>query len=161
MSLLIPPMVALAALIQVPTPSPIKKESPVPTHIHGTFDVKVTPQPAGDPAGPWVPGRMALDKRFHGELEATSQGEMLAVRTEVKGSAGYVAIERVTGALKGRKGTFLLQHSGLMDRGEGRLAIAVVPDSGTEALKGLAGRMDIVIKDGQHYYDFEFTLPGL
>jgi hypothetical protein len=102
---------------------------------------------------------MALDKQFHGALEATSQGEMLAARTEEKGSAGYVAIERVSGSLQGCKGTFLLQHSGIMDRGEGQLSIVVIPDSGTGELHGLRGRMDIIITDGKHEYELEYTLP--
>lgn len=127
--------------------------------IRGAFDVKLTPQPPADPDGPWAPGRMALDKQFHGALAATSQGEMLAARTEEKGSAGYVAIERVSGTLQGRQGTFFLQHSGIMDRGEGQLSIVVIPDSGTGELTGLRGRMDIIITDGKHEYEFEYTLP--
>lgn len=128
------------------------------TRIRGPFDVKLTPLPASAPSEAWAPGRMAIDKQFHGPLEATSQGEMLAARTE-QGSAGYVAIERVSGTLEGRAGTFILQHSGIMDRGEGQLTITVVPDSGTDALAGLAGRMDIVITEGKHEYELEYTLP--
>lgn len=119
----------------------------------------LTPLPGADPDGPWAPSRMALDKRFHGALQATSQGQMLAVRTEEQGSAGYVAIERVTGTLDGREGSFVLQHSGLMDRGEKQLTIAVVPGSGTGALAGLRGTMDIIITDGKHEYDFAYALP--
>jgi hypothetical protein len=102
---------------------------------------------------------MTLDKRFHGDLEGTSQGEMLAAMTAVKGSAGYVAIERVTGTLRGRKGTFALQHTGIMNRGTPSLTITVVPDSGTEQLTGLSGTMAIIITaDGKHSYEFDYTL---
>ena len=126
-------------------------------HARGTFDVKLTPQPADSGA---VPGRMSLDKRFHGDLEGTSQGQMLAATTAVEGSAGYVAIERVSGTLEGRQGSFVLQHSGTMDRGTPRLSVTVVPDSGTEGLAGLQGRMAITIEGGKHFYDFEYSLPA-
>jgi len=121
--------------------------------------VKITPQPPAEPDGRWAPGHMVLDKRFHGRLDATSQGTMLAVRTEEQGSAGYVALERLTGTLDGREGSFVLQHSGIMDRGTARLTITVVPGTGTDALAGLRGTMEIVITDGKHEYDFEYSLP--
>ena len=109
-------------------------------------------------------GRMSIDKQFHGDLEATSQGEMLTAMGTVKGSAGYVAMERVTGTLHGRRGTFALQHSSTMTRGTPLQNIAVVPDSGTGELAGLEGSMTIVIDDheGQrrHFYQFEFSLPA-
>jgi len=126
-------------------------------HATGSFDVKIVPQAdAGDGVG-----RMTLDKRFHGELEAVSRGQMLAVMGKVEGSAGYVALERVEGSLGGRKGTFALQHSGTMHRGAPSLSITVVPDSGTEDLAGLTGKMDIRIEpDGKHFYDFEYTVGG-
>lgn len=127
--------------------------------IRGPFDVTLTPLPPADPDGPWTPSRMALDKRFHGALQATSQGQMLAARTEEQGSAGYVAIERVSGTLDGRGGTFVLQHSGIMDRGQKQLTVTVVPGSGTGALAGLRGTMDIIITEGKHEYDFEYSLP--
>jgi hypothetical protein len=101
---------------------------------------------------------MSIDKQFHGDLEATSRGEMLTAGTDVPGSAGYVAMERVTGRLHGRSGAFLLQHSGTMTRGAPQLAITVVPDSGTGELAGLGGRMAITITDGRHSYDFDYTL---
>ena len=101
---------------------------------------------------------MSLDKQFHGDLDATSKGEMLAANTEVKGSAGYVAMERVTGKLHGRSGTFVLQHNGTMNRGSPQLSVTVVPDSGTDQLKGLVGKMAIKIEGGKHFYDFEYTL---
>lgn len=121
--------------------------------------MKITPQPPAEPEGRWAPGQMVLDKQFHGALEGTSQGVMLAVRTEEEGSAGYVAIERVSGVLDGRQGTFVLQHSGVMDRGEKRLVIDVIPGTGTGALAGLRGTMDIIITDGKHEYEFEWSLP--
>lgn len=127
----------------------------------GPFDVKVNPQPAynTDPAS--LLGRMSLDKQFHGDLEATSKGEMLTAMSAVKGSAGYVAIERVTGTLKGRNGSFALQHSGTMARGAQQLVITVVPDSGDGDLQGLEGKMSIEIADGKHSYVLEYLLPEI
>jgi hypothetical protein len=130
------------------------------TQARGTFEVKLTPQPPEASAGAAPIGRMLLDKQFHGDLEATSQGQMLAAGTEVKGSAGYVALERVTGTLHGRSGTFVLQHTGTMNRGTPQLTITVVPDSGTGGLTGLAGSLTIEIADGKHSYGFEYTLGG-
>jgi hypothetical protein len=127
-------------------------------HARGPFEVKLTPQ-ATDSGSEGTPlGRMSLDKQFRGDLEATSKGEMLSAGTPVKGSAGYVAIERVSGTLRGRAGTFVLQHSGTMTRGVPHLTITVVPDSGTGQLTGLAGAMAIQIVDGKHSYEFEYTL---
>lgn len=123
----------------------------------GPFEVKLTPQPPDKDA---VLGRITLDKSFHGDLEATSKGQMLAYSSSIKGSAGYVAMEHVTGTLGGRKGTFVLQHSGIMTRGNGQLTITVVPDSGTERLVGLSGTMRIDIADGKHSYVFDYTVPG-
>jgi hypothetical protein len=123
----------------------------------GTFDVKLTPQTsAGESASI---GRMTIDKQFHGDLAGTSKGEMLAVSTSVEGSAGYVAMEQVSGTLDGRSGTFALQHSATMTRGVPQLSITVVPDSGTDQLVGLSGRMSIQIAGGKHSYGFEYTLP--
>ena len=119
----------------------------------GTFDVKVVPVAA---AG--LLGRMSIDKQFHGDLAGSSSGEMLTAGTDVKGSAGYVAIERVTGELHGRKGSFVLQHKGVMTRGSPDLTVIVVPDSGTDELQGLAGNLDIIIADGKHSYEFEYTI---
>jgi len=124
----------------------------------GSFEVKLSPLAADDPAAGSPLGRMSIDKQFHGELDASSTGEMLTAGTSVKGSAGYVAIEQVTGSLHGRSGRFVLQHSGTMTRGVPQLSITVVPDSGTEELAGLAGRMSIEIAGGKHSYDFEYTL---
>lgn len=126
-------------------------------HASGTFEVKLSPQ-TDDQVGDPTVGRMSIEKEFKGDLEATSRGQMLAFMTEVKGSAGYVALERVSGTLGGQSGTFALQHSGTMTRGAGQLVITVVPDSGTGALVGLAGKMSINIVEGKHFYDFEYTL---
>lgn len=136
-----------------------QKEAPA-THARGSFDVKLHPQAMADSATSAALGRMSADKQFHGDLEATSKGEMLAAQTSVKGSAGYVALEVVSGALHGRTGTFVLQHSGTMTRGAQQLSVTVVPDSGTGQLVGLAGRMAINITDGKHSYDFEYTLAA-
>ncbi len=125
----------------------------------GTFEVKVTPQQAdGEDSEPTL-GRMSLDKRFSGDLEATSKGQMLTAGTAVEGSAAYVAVERVNGKLGDRSGSFALQHSGTMNRGTPQLSIRVVPDSGTDQLEGIAGEMTINIVDGKHLYELDYTLP--
>jgi hypothetical protein len=130
-------------------------------HASGTFEVKIIPQkPDNKEAESANLGRMSIDKQFYGDLEATSKGKMLSAATEVKGSAGYVAIERVSGTLHGRSGTFILQHSGTMTRTAPQLSVTVVPDSGTGQLVGLAGEMKIKIADGKHFYEFDYTLPG-
>ena len=126
-------------------------------HAKGTFEVKLNPQ-SDDKVGDPSIGRMSIDKQFSGDLVGTSKGQMLAAVTDVKDSAGYVAMERVDGTLNGRKGTFALQHSGTMNRGAPRLSITVVPDSGTGELAGLSGKMTIKIADGKHYYEFEYEL---
>jgi hypothetical protein len=143
---------------KLPTSDKVKKETPVTKQAKGTFDVKMTPQAADDNVGDATIGRMSLDKQFHGDLSATSKGQMLAAMTDVQGSAGYVALERVNGTLNGLKGTFALQHSGTMNRGVAGLSISVVPDSGTGELVGLAGKMTIDIVDGKHFYAFEYTI---
>ena len=125
----------------------------------GTFEVILAPQGEGDNADGATLGRMSLDKRFAGDLAGTGQGQMLTAMTAVAGSAGYVAIERVTGTLHGRAGSFVLQHTGTMNRGAPQLAITVVPDSGTGELAGIAGTFRIDIVDGKHFYRFEYTLP--
>jgi Protein of unknown function (DUF3224) len=141
------------------TSESVQKLAPMTQYASGPFDVKLIPQkPDSDVAQSANFGRMSIDKLFHGDLEATSKGEMIAAQTEVKGSAGYVAMERVTGTLKGRKGSFVLQHSATMNRGVPTLSITVVPDSGTDELIGLAGKMNIIIADGKHSYEFNYTL---
>jgi hypothetical protein len=129
------------------------------TNAKGIFEVKTLPQPSDPAAGGDALGRLLLDKQFHGDLEATSKGTMLAAGTAVKGSAGYVALEIVTGALHGHTGTFILQHTGTMTRGTPQLSITVVPDSGTGQLVGLSGTMSIDRVDGKHSYTLEYTLP--
>ena len=119
----------------------------------GTFEVKLAPIQAYGEIG-----RMSLDKVFHGDLEGTSKGEMLSFMTSVKGSAGYVAMERVTGKLGGRSGSFVLQHSGTMTRGEPALSVTVVPDSGTDQLAGVSGKLGIRIEGKEHFYDFDYEL---
>jgi Protein of unknown function (DUF3224) len=128
--------------------------------VDGLFEVKVLPQKPDNPCAEAAQlGRMSLDKQFHGALEASSNGEMLSVMTETKGSAGYVAIERVTGTLEGRTGSFVLQHNATMNRGVPNLKIIVVPDSGTGDLTGIRGTMDIRIEaGGKHFYDFDYEL---
>jgi len=135
--------------------APAQKDAGATLHARGAFDVKLTPQ-STDP----VLGRMTADKQYHGDLDGTARGEMLTGMTAVKDSAVYVAVERVTATLNGRRGSFLLSHIGTMNRGAQDLRIAVVPDSGTDQLTGIAGRMSITIdKDGKHFYELEYTLP--
>lgn len=130
-------------------------------HIHGSFDVTVTPQSPVDGVGDPAIGRMALDKRFYGDLEATSKGQMLAsMSPSVKGSAGYVAMERVDGTLLGKRGSFVLQHSSFMNRSVPEQNITVVPDTGTDELVGLSGSMTITVVEKKHFYDFEFALDA-
>ncbi|HMQ56698.1 MAG TPA: DUF3224 domain-containing protein [Anaerolineae bacterium] len=126
----------------------------------GEFEVKLQPLEPFTPGSEGLSlGRLSIDKTFQGDLVAHSQGEMLSAITPVEGSAGYVAIEQVTGALQGRQGTFVLQHFGVMSHGENRLILEVVPDSGTGQLVNLAGQMKIIIENGQHFYEFDYSLP--
>ena len=124
----------------------------------GTFEVKITPMPVDDYTDATTLGRMTIDKQFSGDLVATSKGQMITGMGGVKGSAAYSAIERVSGELAGHRGTFVLQHTGIMSRGAQSLVITVVPDSGTDALTGLTGTMQIIIEGKQHSYVFEYTL---
>ncbi|MEJ7747080.1 MAG: DUF3224 domain-containing protein [Luteimonas sp.] len=128
--------------------------------VKGEFDVKRSAEPACDMGDGVEAGHFRFDKRFHGALDATSVVHMLAVATTVEGSAAYVAIERVTGTLQGRSGSFFMQHNGTMNRGAATLSLSVVPDSGTDQLEGLAGDMKIDITDGKHFYTFDFSLDG-
>lgn len=120
----------------------------------GTFEVSLKPL-AGHEA---AVGRMSIDKQFSGQLTGSSKGEMLAYRSAVKGSAGYVAMELVTGTLDGKAGSFVLQHSGSMDRGASTLSITIVPDSGTGELAGIAGKFALEIVDGKHFYELSYSL---
>ena len=145
----------LVAYQSTKRPEPGKKEAAVPHAATGAFEVKMTPLKAEDGS---TLARFALDKQYHGGLDGRSQGEMLTAGTAVKNSAGYVAFETFTGTLDGRAGTFVLQHSATMTRGDGKLSITVVPDSGTGALEGLTGSMAIRIENGAHFYDFDYAL---
>jgi hypothetical protein len=125
----------------------------------GEFEVKLQPLESFVQGSEGINlGRMSIDKTFWGDLVARSQGEMLSVVTTVQGSAGYVAIEQVSGTLHGRQGTFVLQHFGVMSCGQNRLVLEVVPDSGAGQLANLAGQMTIKIEGGQHFYEFDYTL---
>jgi hypothetical protein len=125
----------------------------------GEFVVKLLPLTfEGEPEGSKI-GRMSIDKTIAGDLVATTKGQMLSAMSEIKGSAGYVAIEKVDGALKGKRGTFVLQHTGVMNKGNPSLLVTVVPDSGTGELVGLAGQFNISVAGGKHSYEFKYTLP--
>jgi len=151
--------------------STVQKGAPVTTRATGTFEVKLVPQ-SDDKAATGAPdktsaqaeplplGRMTIDKQFHGGLEATAKGQMLTAGPDANGSAAYVAIERITGTLHGRTGSFILQHSGTLTRGAQQQSVTVVPDSGTGQLAGIAGKMTGTIDAGKHSYDFEYTLPA-
>ena len=125
----------------------------------GEFDVERSNEPGLDLGGGTSAGRYRFDKRFHGELDASSVVHMLAVGTDVPGSAAYVAVERIAGALQGRTGSFFLLHTGVMNRGAASLSLSIVPDSGTDGLRGISGRMAIDITGGKHYYtlDYDFA----
>ncbi len=144
-----------------PKGGPLMSSSEIPTGYHratGSFEITATPQPPYDTADGVTLGRMTITKQFHGALEATSLVEMLSAMTSVKGSAGYVAIERVVGTLDGRAGSFVLQHSGTMTRGEPQLSVSIVPDAGTGELKGIVGKMMIDIVDKKHFYTLDYKL---
>jgi hypothetical protein len=143
-------------------------------HVRGKFEVRLTPQSMAEPGGaepggaepggaePGVAnlGRLSIAKRYFGDLDGTGTGEMLTASGTVAGSAVYVAVERVTGTLSGRRGSFALHHTGIMDRGAAQLTITVVPDSGSGDLAGLTGSMSITIAEKEHFYDFEYALPA-
>jgi hypothetical protein len=126
-------------------------------HATGSFEVKLNPEFQDEGEGATL-ARMSIDKQFSGDLDAHSDGAMLSAMTSTKGSAGYVAIERVVGVLSGRTGAFVLQHSGTMNRGEANAVITVVPDSGAGDLVGLSGEMKIIIEDGKHSYEFVYDI---
>lgn len=130
------------------------------TMARGTFTVRMKPLPSDEIADAALIGRMSIDKDFHGDIEGSSKGQMLATGTPAEGSAGYVALERVTGTLAGKHGAFSLQHSAWMAGGKQGMTITVVPGSGTEELVGLSGSLLIIIADGQHSYEFSYTLPA-
>ncbi len=146
--------------IQIHTATINQKEKTMTARAIGQFDVKLTPQDPVDKAPGATLTRLSIEKQYHGDLEATSNGQMLTAVTEVKGSAGYVAFERITGKLNGRSGSFVLQHSGILNRGAQQQSVTVVPDSGTDQFAGIMGKMTgTIAADGKHSYDFEYTLP--
>lgn len=136
----------------------LKSNKGVSMQAKGLFDVKLANQPAAPGTEAAGLGRRSLDKQFHGELDAHSLGEMLAAGTAQPGSAGYVAMEKITGTLHGKRGSFVMMHFGVMDRGQASLQCRVVPDSGTDELLGLTGTMQIEIAGGQHHYAFDYEL---
>ena len=149
-------LVCVLSLVFAQTQSQVKQGKPMNNRASGTFEVKLTPQDEGANA---PVGRMTIDKQFQGDLVGTSKGQMImASSSSVQNSAGYVAIEKVTGTLNGRRGSFYLQHSGTMTRGVGELTITVIPDTGTDELTGLRGKMNIIIAAGKHSYEFEYSL---
>jgi hypothetical protein len=154
------PLALSLVLVLATGSTPVQKETTMTKHAAGPFDVKVTSLPLSGPSEEATLGRMSIEKQFHGDLEATGSGQMLTASTEVQGSGVYVAVERVSGKLHGRTGTFALYHRGVMERGEPHLEVTVVPDSGTGELVGLAGTLQIlIVEGGKHSYDFEYTLP--
>jgi hypothetical protein len=158
---LIASLAGLAAACAAPAaPVPLTETLMTSLHATGPFDVQIAPQPPTAPAETAGLSRMTIVKQFHGDLEAASTGEMLAFRDPTGTSGGYVALETVRGVLGGRHGSFVLQHSSTMTRGEPAQSVTVVPDSGTGELAGLAGRMVIdIAAGGAHAYRFDYTLP--
>jgi hypothetical protein len=147
------------ALTQVPS---IHQTAPsMPVHARGTFEVQITPQPVDAFTDATTLGRMTIDKQFSGDLVGTGKGQMLTGMGTVKGSAAYSAIERVTGTMAGRQGSFVLQHTGVMAKGEQSLTITIVPDSGTDGFAGISGTLAIIIDGKKHSYDLEYTLPSV
>ena len=144
-------LLALAPVVQA--------QEPVMRHARGTFEVTLTPVQPDAGAAPGAPGRMLLAKTFHGGIEGTGAGEMLATLDDGR-SGAYVALERVEGTLDGRRGSFALVHRGLMDDGAQELSIIVVPGSGTGELAGLSGVFHLTIEGGEHRYDLEYRLPN-
>jgi hypothetical protein len=141
---------------QTPKDAPMTQQQ----QAAGPFEVKIAPLETNFKFDENAYTRFSIDKQFRGDLEATSKGEMLAAGSPAKGAGGYVAIERVTGSLRGRTGTFVLQHNATMQHGQYQLNVVVVPDSGTSELAGLSGTMQIIIaSDGKHSYAFSYSLP--
>jgi hypothetical protein len=130
----------------------------VSTRATGRFEVKLVPQSTEGFDEGGALGRMTIDKTFTGDIEGTSKGQMLTAMGSVKGSAAYVAVERVTATVHGKRGTFAMHHTGIMNRGAPSLSVVVVPDSGTEELVGLSGTLNIIIEKGVHSYEFDYDL---
>ena len=163
------PLIACLSLDLAPTagaerpasvPTTSHKGAAVTSHASGTFEVQVKPLPNDEKVPGLTVGRMGYDKQWKGDIEGTSKGEMMTVATSVDGSAGYVAVEHVTGTLAGRSGSFMLLHRGTMQGGAFSLDITVVPDSGTGQLIGLRGKLVIVIEGGKHSYEFDYSLSA-
>jgi len=150
---------ATGPIVQAQSSAPTTKEVHVNNIATGEFVVKLQPLGMEELVDDSMMGRMSINKSISGDLVATTVGQMLSAMTEVKGSAGYVAIEKVEGVLSGRKGTFVLQHTGTMNKGSPSLSVRVVPDSGTGELVGIAGEFNIIIADGKHSYEFKYSLP--
>lgn len=151
-----------SAAVYAQSPPVITTSTPTVMTIlaSGSFEVKLTPLTPDEESGDSSLGSMMIDKQFYGDLTAHSKGQMLTAMTAVEGSAGYVAVERVSGKLHGRDGTFVLQHSGTMARGVQQQTVSVVPDSGTGELEGLSGEMKITISEGKHFYELKYTLDS-
>lgn len=156
----VPVLSAVLAVVgpMAPSAAPPQKGTTVTKHAAGTFDVKVVPQ-KDEGIGDATIGRMSIDKQYRGDLVGTGLGQMLAGMGEVKDSGAYVAIERVTGTVHGKTGSFAVHHLGVMNRGAQSLVITVIPDSGTGDLVGITGTMTIEIKGGAHYYTLDYSLP--
>jgi hypothetical protein len=129
------------------------------TRAAGSFEVKIVPQTSEREATDASLGRMSIDKEFSGDLQATSKGQMLTAMTDTTGAAVYVAVERVTGSLNGKHGSFVLYHNGVATRSQRDLVVTVAPESGTEELTGLGGTMSINIVEKKHFYELDYTLP--
>ena len=156
--------VALLALLALVAPgvkgAEPKKGATMTSRAKGPFEVKVAPLALSEVAQDPALGRMSIDKQYHGDLEGTAKGEMLTGGNAASGSGVYVAVERVSGTLGGKKGSFLLYHHATMTQGKPDLTIMVAPESGTDQLAGISGRMNIIFEaGGKHAYDFEYTLP--
>lgn len=152
--------IVVQAHAQTPPSKPLRRDPVMTRHAEGTFDVKTTPLAANDATMGTLIGRYSLVKQYHGDLDATSKGEMLSAGEPSSGNAGYVAIEQVTGTLNGHTGSFALQHIGSMESGSYKLSVVVVPGSGTGQLTGIGGTLTIIITSGKHSYTFDYTLPA-
>jgi Protein of unknown function (DUF3224) len=146
--------------VSIAANSPAHHESLMTVHARGTFDVQIAPQPVDAYTDAATMGRMTIDKQFTGDIIATSKGQMLTGMGNTKGSAAYVAMERVTGTVHGKRGSFVLHHTGVMASGAQSLTITIAPDSGTDELTGISGSMTLVIEGKVHDYDLAYTLPG-
>ena len=149
-----------AMLIAITPTAAAAKEEPMTQTAKGTFEVSLKPLEMEGIDAKAKLGRMSIDKQIAGDLEATTVGQMLTAMTDTQGSAGYVAVEKVTGSLHGKQGSFVLQHNGTMNRGAASLTVSVVPDSGTGELAGLEGEFRIIVEEGKHLYEFDYRLPA-